>query len=359
MHDVLRLGAALILATTLATCAAAQPNIPTPPPLTTAIAVDSSPADRQISTANPVAAIPTSALPAHTSALHQLTGRIVFSHEHDIYVMNADGSGRTQLTTDPAADFDPVWSPTGTHIAFRSHRDGNEEVYVMNADGSAQTNLTRNPTSDYSPAWSPDGTKIAFASDRLNRMGNDIWVMDADGSHPMRLTTISGIQEYPAWAPDGKKLVFHCTFGRVLPQGVGDFEICVVNVDGSQLTQLTNAPGESKLPAWAPDGTRIVFQSNRHGWPTLPDYTPPAYEADRFGEYDIYVMDSTGANLVNLTNYPREDDSEPAWARDGSLIFSRYGCLMVLPPQSVQPRQITARDACADNFPDWRQAPSE
>src|SRR5689334_10585394 len=71
-----------------------------------------------------------------------LTGRIVYSSEGDVYVINADGTGRTQLTEDPAEDFDPVWSPDGTQIAFRSHRDGNEEVYLMNADGSNQRNLS-------------------------------------------------------------------------------------------------------------------------------------------------------------------------------------------------------------------------
>ena len=76
--------------------------------------------------------------------------------------MNADGSERIRLTTDPDADFDPAWSPDGRRIAFRTHRDGNEEVYVMNADGSEQRNASRSPGGDYSPAWSPDGKWIAF-----------------------------------------------------------------------------------------------------------------------------------------------------------------------------------------------------
>ena len=76
--------------------------------------------------------------------------------------MNADGSDVTRLTVDPALDFDPVWSPEGDQIAFRSHRDDNEEVYMMNADGSNQHNLTGG---DYSPAWSADGYLIFFRYD--------------------------------------------------------------------------------------------------------------------------------------------------------------------------------------------------
>lgn len=283
-----------------------------------------------------------------------LIGRIVFSHEGDVYTMNADGSDRRRLTDHPDLDFDPVWSPDGTRIAFRSHRDGDEEVYVMNADGSEQVNLTQSPGADYSPAWSPDGSQIAFASSREKSGGLDIWVMNADGSEPRRITTEPGIQEYPSWSPDGQRLAFACTFGRILPIGVGDFEICVVNVDGTGMEQLTDSPGISQLPAWSPDGTLIAFQSDRNGWPTRPDYTPPGYSPDRFGDEEIFLMEADGTNPVNLTNQPREDDSMPAWSRDGYLVFSRYGCLMVMTSAGRGPVQIT-RDVCADDFPDWVQ----
>ena len=79
------------------------------------------------------------------AATTTLTGRLVFDHEFDIWTMNADGTDRVRLTDHPAEDFDPVWSPDGTMIAFRSHRDGNEEIYVMAADGSGQRNVTMNP----------------------------------------------------------------------------------------------------------------------------------------------------------------------------------------------------------------------
>src|SRR5207253_7382581 len=116
---------------------------------------------------------------------------------------------------------------------------------------------------DYSPAWSPDGSLIAFASSRDDAAGNNVWTMSADGSAPQALTHERGINEYPQWSPDGSRVAFNCSRGRVLASGVGDFEMCVVNTDGSGLSHITDAPGVSEAAGWSPNGTMIMFSSNR------------------------------------------------------------------------------------------------
>jgi Tol biopolymer transport system component len=283
-----------------------------------------------------------------------LTGRIVFDHEFDIWTMNADGTDRVLLTDHPAEDFDPAWSPDGTMIAFRSHRDGHEEIYVMAADGSGQRNVTMNPATDYSPTWSPDGTRIAFASNRdPDSGGNDIYTVMVDGSDPSRLTVGGGIDEYPSWSPDGKEIAYACTGGRQLSDGGGDFEVCVMNSDGSNQRQITDAPGISEYPAWSPDGRIIAFMTTREGWPTLPDYVPLGYDSEEFGEHEIFAMGANGEKPHNITRNGRESEEFPAWSPDGQqLIFTRYGCLVVSSRDGSASTQITGT-ACADGFPDW------
>ena len=88
----------------------------------------------------------------------------------EIYVMNADWSGKRRLTQDAEFDCCPSWSPDGRKILFTSARDGNDEIYVMNADGSGQRAISPSPsTQELGADWSPDGRTIAFASDRGGR----------------------------------------------------------------------------------------------------------------------------------------------------------------------------------------------
>jgi Tol biopolymer transport system component len=211
----------------------------------------------------------------------------------DIYVMDSDGLHQKQLTTGPAQDEDPEWSPDHRHIAFHTRRDGNLEIYVMNADGSAQTRLTNNPAPDTNPTWSPDGRRIAFESSRdLNR---EIYVMNADGTGVRRLTQNLADDFDPSWSPDGSQIAF-------ASDRDGNREIYVMNADGSGITRLTNDPATDYGPSWSPDGTRIAFHSNRNATTS-----------------DIFVMESNGRGVLRLTKLSASDFN-PQWAPDGQEI---------------------------------------
>ncbi|MGI8786220.1 MAG: hypothetical protein ACR2HG_00475, partial [Pyrinomonadaceae bacterium] len=139
----------------------------------------------------------------------------------EIFSVNADGSGETNLTNNPAFDSDACASPDGSQIAFASDRDGAFEIYVMNADGLNVRRLTRNEFEDVKPSWSPDGRRIAFTSRRDG--DEEIYVMNADGSNPQRVTNALGDDREPQWSPDGKQIVFSAT-------GDGNAEIYIIDV---------------------------------------------------------------------------------------------------------------------------------
>ena len=182
-----------------------------------------------------------------------------------IYVMNADGSGVERLTSPLTEAAHPAWSPDGQRIAFSSNPDGHMEIYAMNADGSGVERLTScSDAVSSSPAWSPDGQRIAFARtvrDRrtaLWRPGEwDIYVMDADGSDAERLTYFGFKSTFPAWSPDGRRIAFESDIGI-------NSEIYMMNADGSDIVGLTDSAG-SASPAWSPDGRRIAFLSDVDG----------------------------------------------------------------------------------------------
>ena len=151
--------------------------------------------------------------------------------------------------------------------------------------------------------------QIAFVSDRV---GNpELYVMNIDGSNQRRLTNHPARDYSPAWSPGGKRIAFVSRAfefdGEVhFRGGRPSAEIYVMDADGDNLQNLTLSAGRDFSPAWSPDGKRIAYASDRD---------------ERFN-YEIYVMDADGGNLQNLTNQPL-DDRDPSWSPDGQqIVFS-------------------------------------
>jgi Tol biopolymer transport system component len=260
------------------------------------------------------------------------------NNNSDIYLIDADVTmGGTdpvtmkRLTTNPAADFDPTWSPDGTQIAFRSQRDGNDEIYLMKADGTCQLNLTNDSGDDWSPAWSPDGKRIAFAHFFDGNPFTDIAVINIDGTGFQRLTEGGG--EYPDWSPDGTRIAFASA-------RAGNYELYVMNADGANQIRLTDNPAYDMLPTWSPDGLQIAFDTQR-------DNYPPA-EVGIGPEFEIHVMNVNGSADRRLTNN-HEEDRFPAWGPHGLIAFSRNGALFLMKSDGSEQIQLVE----SGTFPAW------
>jgi hypothetical protein len=265
------------------------------------------------------------AAPAH-AAFPGENGKIAFDKEGGIYAVNADGTDLTTLVG-TSGSFDPAWSSDGSKIAF-ARRTGvgvDTDVYVMNADGTGATGLTSDPAIETAPAWSPDGTRIAFQS--YSDGDPEIYTMGADGSDPIKLTNNSSIDALPAWSPDGQRIAFNSNVG-------GNANIWIVSADGSgQAQSITTSPLSDVRPNWSPDAARIAFMR------VIPDPDPSCDPCDN--QSDIYTIDSDGSGETLI----RPDaDGAPAWSPDGSklLVSDPFGSGLYTvnadgtgPPQTV------------------------
>lgn len=154
----------------------------------------------------------------------------------------------------------PAISPDGTRVVFalRTPR-GDSDIFISNLDGSGRRNITNNPAIDYSPVWSPSGRQIAFISDRYGGT-SQIFICDADGSNIRRIKKEAGDADVAAWSPNGRWIAFQWK-----PYRSTNYDIFIADVASDDIRQLTSHRASDECPSWAPDGRHIVFQSNRSG----------------------------------------------------------------------------------------------
>jgi Tol biopolymer transport system component len=196
---------------------------------------------------------------------------------YEIYSARPDGSDLHALTNAPGYDAEATVGPDGT-IVFTSVRDGDLELYSMAPDGSNVKRLTHEVGYDGGAFFSPDGTKIvyrahhptdpeaiadyqALLAQNLIRPGElEVFVMNADGSDKRQVTDAGGASFCPFFHPSGEKIIFASNLHD--PEG-RDFELYMVGIDGTGLERITHNATFDGFPMFSPDGRQLVFCSNR------------------------------------------------------------------------------------------------
>ena len=236
-------------------------------------------------------------------------------NDRELYVITAVGGERRRLTFNRLLEAKPDWSPDGRRIVFaRASGWGIDEVrmglYTVSAVGSDEQ-LVYAPESPASgavflasPAWSPRGDRIAFTLTRFAPSGHSstgIFVIRLDdGVGPRLIARDAG---EPAWSPDGRRVAFTSTrdrhgrtcFQECAPAG----ELYVAHADGTGARRLTRTTASDSSPTWSPDGSRILFVSDR--------WDPDGHE------YELYVVGSDGDDVQRLTDN-QVWDTDPDWS---------------------------------------------
>ena len=272
---------------------------------------------------------------------------------------------------------DPQVSPEGDWVAYTvssadsATNKNDSDVWMVKWDGSRQIRLTSTPESESRPRWSPDGKFLAFTSARQGAKGGQVWLFDRAGGEAVKLTSVKGGVGDFVWSPDAKKLVLVMTdldpdeadttkkadspkpivldryaFKRDIEGYLNDrrSHLYLYDIASKKVDTLTRGAWDDERPIFSPDGSQLLFLSNRR-----PD-------ADKLDQRDLWVIDiRPGATARQLTTFDGRDviAASGAWSPDGkqvaylagtdvgSLAYDQYR-LAVLSVAGGAPRILTA-----------------
>lgn len=209
--------------------------------------------------------------------------------DSEIFLMAADGSKRITLPHHSGGSFHPVWSPDGSQMAY-SARDSQAGIYVLNMECFKQflQTCTDQPAfivdADYSaPDWSPDSEKLVYD------VNGGIFVTNIHGDRkPSKLISTLTNCYNPTWQPNGTKIAVSCYVSD-------QFDIFVVNEDGSDLINLTESLASDTQPQWSSDGRKIFFISDHDGLGQIIG------TQDTVRSSAIFSMNNDGSNVIRLS----------------------------------------------------------
>jgi TolB protein len=246
---------------------------------------------------------------------------------NDLFVIQVDGTGRLQLTRTPDHENLSSWTNDSKHILFSVFKDNTSTLYSIDINGKNQKSIATIP--GRSPVVSPNGKKLIYASGSWTEMS--LYLSDVDGSNARLINDGKSIAWNIRWSPDGKRFAFT---GRDKPKT--ELAVFVAKADGPDKRQISQIPmdeGAAQWPVWSSDGRRIAIQvvsrlkkGSAHIWiidvgtggarklaahdqvyldetPSwFPDGKQLAFQSDRTGRMEVWVMNDDGTGARQLTH---------------------------------------------------------
>lgn len=224
--------------------------------------------------------------------------------------VDLDGSNVKKLYADKdGGAYSAAWSPDGQWLAFgfgyyfvdRTSKPA--KIMMVRADGTGVRDFTSGPLNSGFPSWSPDGKHIVYRVWGQNELG--LRVQNIDDGSVTKLTKEG--DNFPFYSPQGDRIAF-------TRAGKNAFDIFTIKPDGTDLKQLTDAPGNDAHCAWSPDGRYIVFSSSRLGFRDegpLYDHAPQPYA-------ELFIMNADGSNQRPITD-DKWEEGTPAWVPSAAV----------------------------------------
>jgi TolB protein len=246
--------------------------------------------------------------------------RLVFastrhSENPNLYVKNLDGVAVTQLTSGPASDVEPTFSPDGRFVAFASDRAGNWDIWIVGLDGQQPVQVTQGPAHEVSPSWSPDGKSLVYC--RLSANGGqwELWVTDAAAGGTGKFI---GYGLFPEWSPAGDTILYQ----RARQRGSRWFSIWTLELiqgEPRYPTEIASSAAHAMiLPAWSAEGAQVAYCA-------VTAATTPVKVGGTSAvsdQADIWVVSADGTGRTRLTNGMGACFS-PTWSSDGRIHCTR------------------------------------
>ena len=268
---------------------------------------------------------------------------LAFVYGGDIWVSDRDGRRPVQITSHPASEYAPHFSPDGKWIAFSANYDNNTDVYVVPVEGGQPRRLTWHPAADVVTGWSADGRRVLFVSNRevANSRSGQLYEVSLDGGYEhkvMKAVAMEGV-----WSPDGRRLAYRPYLmaysgasGWRQHRGGDTPPIWIIDPAGKELEKIPHVNASDSNPMWI--GNDVAFISDRNG-----------------GAANLFLYDSRTREVRQLT-HEAIWDVRNAGAYGDSVVYEAGGELKSLDIGSgqVQPIPIHLAAQSLQARPQWK-----